>query len=85
MTGHPATRHRGDDAAAASFILGMTGLLVFNLLLGPCAVTLASLSLTRRTHRPLLATLGLILGLTDLLVLATIGSLDHTLSWHINL
>ncbi|OKI01289.1 hypothetical protein A6A06_21080 [Streptomyces sp. CB02923] len=83
MTVDPSTRHRGDDAAAASFILGMTGLLVFNLLLGPWAITLASLSLTRHTHRPLLAALGLALGLTDLLVLAAIGSMDHTLSWHI--
>ncbi|MFD7665856.1 DUF4190 domain-containing protein [Streptomyces sp. NPDC059788] len=76
------TEPRGDDEAAASFILGMTGLLVFNILLGPFAIALAALSLTRRTHRPLLASLGLALGLTDLLVLAVIGSVDHTLSWH---
>ncbi|MFH8345534.1 DUF4190 domain-containing protein [Streptomyces sp. NPDC018045] len=83
MTGRTAGGHRGGDEAAASFIMGMTGLLVFNLLLGPCAVVLASVALARRTRRSLLAGLGLGLGLADLVVLAAFKAMDHTLSWHI--
>ncbi|WP_051943950.1 hypothetical protein [Streptacidiphilus rugosus] len=71
-----------DQMAVASFVLGLLGLLVFNLVLGPCAVVLAVLALVRRTGRPVRAGLGLALGVADLAVLASsvlIGG--HGLFW----
>jgi hypothetical protein len=75
---------RGRDAdgmAVASFVLGLLGLLVANLFLGPTAVALALLALSRGTARRGRALLGLGLGVADLVVLAAIVLSDHTLSW----
>jgi hypothetical protein len=79
-----AQRQRAYDAdqmAVASFILGLLGLLVFNLVLGPCAIALALLSLRRRTGRPVRAGLGLALGVADLLVLAASVLTSHGAFW----
>ncbi|MBT2384667.1 DUF4190 domain-containing protein [Streptomyces sp. ISL-11] len=70
-----------DTMAVWAFILGLVGLLIFNLVLGPIALTLATLALTRRTTRRGRAVLGLALGAADLIVLATLMTADHTLSW----
>ncbi|MFE5190699.1 DUF4190 domain-containing protein [Streptomyces sp. NPDC056628] len=80
----PRTRTRTRDAdgmAVASFILGLLGLLVFNVFLGPTAVVLAAASLWRGTARKGRAYLGMGLGVADLLVLLLVMQMDDTLSW----
>ncbi|NJP79728.1 DUF4190 domain-containing protein [Streptomyces sp. AA8] len=67
--------------AVASFVLGLVGLLIFNIVLGPLALALAGLALLRGTNRPGRAALGLTLGAADLIVLAALATTDHTLSW----
>ncbi|MEU0387012.1 DUF4190 domain-containing protein [Streptomyces chartreusis] len=81
----PATRRTGirdtDGMAVASFILGLLGLLVLNVFLGPIAIVLASVALWRGTQRRGRALLGLGLGVADLLVLAVLVQADSTISW----
>lgn len=78
----PAPRGRdADGMAVASFVLGLLGLLVANLFLGPASVALALLALARGTNRRGRAILGLALGVADLVVLAVLVLGDHTLSW----
>ncbi|MET8817763.1 DUF4190 domain-containing protein [Streptomyces rochei] len=81
----PAGRRTGirdtDGMAVASFVLGLLGLLVLNVVLGPIAIVLASLALWRGTARRGRALLGLGLGVTDLVVLAAFMSADNTMSW----
>ncbi|MFF9621249.1 DUF4190 domain-containing protein [Streptomyces griseosporeus] len=81
----PATRRTGirdtDGMAVASFILGLLGLLVLNLFLGPIAIVLASIALWRGTERRGRALLGLGLGIADLAVLLAFMQVDHTVSW----
>ncbi|MEV6736919.1 DUF4190 domain-containing protein [Streptomyces sp. NPDC051104] len=67
--------------AVASFILGLLGLLVLNLVLGPIAIALAAVALWRGTARRGRALLGLGLGVVDLVLLVTFMQLDHTVSW----
>jgi threonine/homoserine/homoserine lactone efflux protein len=74
-------RRDADGMAVASFVLGLLGLLVLNLLLGPLAIVLASVALRRGTGRPARAALGLTLGVADLIVLVTFMQADHTVSW----
>jgi hypothetical protein len=71
-----------DQMAVASFILGLLGLLVFNLVLGPCAIVLAAIALIRRTRRPIRAGLGIALGFADLAVLAMTVMASHGTIWH---
>ncbi|GGX76854.1 DUF4190 domain-containing protein [Streptomyces minutiscleroticus] len=73
--------HDADGMAVASFVLGLLGLLVLNVFLGPVAVVLASVALRRGTARRGRALLGLGLGVADLLVLAAFMAMDGTLSW----
>lgn len=85
-TAAPARRDGARDAdgmAVASFILGLLGLLVLNVFLGPIAITLAAVALWRGTGRRGRALLGLGLGLADLAVLVTVMQLDHTVSWSV--
>ncbi|MBD0421054.1 DUF4190 domain-containing protein [Streptomyces sp. NPDC052309] len=81
----PAARRTGirdtDGMAVASFVLGLLGLLVLNVFLGPVAIALAGIALVRGTTRRGRALLGLGLGVADLLVLAAFMSADNTLSW----
>ncbi|OEJ24901.1 DUF4190 domain-containing protein [Streptomyces agglomeratus] len=70
-----------DGMAVASFVLGLLGLLVLNIFLGPIAIVLASLALWRGTERRGRALLGLGLGVADLVVLAVLASADNTVSW----
>ncbi len=87
----PATRPAGngtrtrtrdaDGMAVASFILGLLGLLVLNVFLGPIAIALAGVALWRGTARRGRAYLGLGLGVADLLVLVAFMQVDNTVSW----
>ncbi|MGW0770889.1 DUF4190 domain-containing protein [Streptomyces sp. NPDC002676] len=70
-----------DGMAVASFILGLLGLLVLNLFLGPIAIVLAVVSLWRGTARRGRAWLGLTLGVADLAVLAIAMQMSNTVSW----
>ncbi|SED80125.1 hypothetical protein SAMN05216532_5764 [Streptomyces sp. 2231.1] len=83
-TGRTDTRPRTRDAdgmAVASFILGLLGLLVLNVFLGPVAIALAVVALWRGTSRSGRAYLGLALGIADLAVLLTAMQISHTVSW----
>ncbi|MFJ7409254.1 hypothetical protein ACIQWZ_00425 [Streptomyces sp. NPDC098077] len=71
-----------DGLAVASFVLGLVGLLVLNLLLGPTAIVMALLALARRTRRPGRALLGLALGIADLVVLAVLVTGNGTVTWN---
>lgn len=77
----PVGRRDTDGMAVASFVLGLLGLLVLNIVLGPVAIALACVALWRGTARRGRALLGLGLGVADLVVLATLVSLDGTVSW----
>ncbi|POX52346.1 DUF4190 domain-containing protein [Streptomyces sp. Ru71] len=81
----PAARRTGsrdtDGMAVASFVLGLLGLLVLNLFLGPIAIALAAIALWRGTTRPGRAYLGLTLGVADLVVLLAFMQADHSVSW----
>ncbi|MFD8573639.1 hypothetical protein [Streptomyces sp. NPDC059639] len=79
----PVGRRDTDGMAVASFVLGLVGLLVLNVFLGPVAIVLASLSLWRGTARRGRALLGLGLGVADLVVLGALVAADGTFSWSI--
>ncbi|TVL94471.1 DUF4190 domain-containing protein [Streptomyces sp. SAJ15] len=68
--------------AVASFVLGLIGLLLFNLVFGPCAIVLAGLALARGTGRRGRALLGLTLGIADLVVLAVLVTVNDAVFWH---
>ncbi|MFJ1971700.1 DUF4190 domain-containing protein [Streptomyces sp. NPDC087903] len=70
-----------DGMAVASFVLGLLGLLVLNVFLGPMAIALAGVALWRGTARRGRAYLGLGLGVADLLVLAAFMQTDGSISW----
>ncbi|MEU6381587.1 DUF4190 domain-containing protein [Streptomyces sp. NPDC046909] len=80
----PATRAAVRDAdgmAVAAFILGLVGLLVLNVFLGPIAIALAVVALWRGTARRGRAFLGLGLGIADLVVLVAFMQMDSSVSW----
>ncbi|MGW7086521.1 DUF4190 domain-containing protein [Streptomyces sp. NPDC054871] len=77
----PTGRRDTDGMAVASFVLGLLGLLVLNIFLGPIAIVLASMALLRGTGRKGRAMLGLGLGVADLVVLGVLMSMDNTVSW----
>jgi hypothetical protein len=80
--GSQATPTRdADGMAVASFLLGLPGLLVLNFVLGPAAVVLALVALTRGTRRRGRAYLGLALGVADLLILVGLTIADHGVIW----
>lgn len=76
-----ASRRDADGMAVAAFVLGLVGLLVMNIVLGPIAVVLAALALWRGTARRGRALLGLALGLVDLAVLAVLVTMNGTIVW----
>ncbi len=76
----PAAGREADGLAVASFVLGLVGLLVFNIVLGPMAIVMALLALTRRTRRRGRAFLGLALGVADLVVLAALVTANGTVA-----
>ncbi|MFJ5806018.1 MULTISPECIES: hypothetical protein [unclassified Streptomyces] len=82
-TGRTGTTREADDMAVVSFLSGLVGLLVMNLVLGPIAIVLAGLALYRGTSRPGRARLGLVLGVADLAILAYLINADGTWSWSV--
>ncbi|MER6598399.1 hypothetical protein ACWDBC_06915 [Streptomyces parvus] len=78
-----AAGREADGLAVGSFVLGLVGLLVFNIVLGPMAIVMALLALTRRTRRRGRAFLGLALGVADLVVLAALVTANGTVAWSI--
>jgi hypothetical protein len=77
----PDVRRDADGMAVAAFVLGLVGLLVMNIVLGPIAVVLAGISLWRGTARRGRALLGLALGIADLAVLAVLVTANGTVVW----
>ncbi|NUS13803.1 MAG: DUF4190 domain-containing protein [Streptomyces sp.] len=67
--------------AVASFLLGLPGLLVMNLVLGPAAVVLALVALSRGTRRRGRALLGLALGVAGVAVQAVLVAAGHGVLW----
>lgn len=82
-TGTPAasSTRDADGMAVASFLLGLPGLLVLNLVLGPAAIVLAAVALSRGTRRRARALLGMALGLADLVLMITLTVTDHGVIW----
>ncbi|MEV7641278.1 DUF4190 domain-containing protein [Streptomyces rubiginosohelvolus] len=78
-----AVGREADGLAVASFVLGLVGLLVFNIVLGPMAIVMALLALARHTRRRGRAFLGLALGIADLAVLAVLVTANGTVAWSI--
>ncbi|SCE55035.1 MULTISPECIES: DUF4190 domain-containing protein [unclassified Streptomyces] len=79
----PSRSTRDADAlAVASFVLGLVGLLVMNVLLGPAAIVMAVLALVRSTSRRGRALLGLALGIADLVVLAFLVAGNGVVAWN---
>jgi hypothetical protein len=74
-------RRDTEGMAVASFVLGLVGLLVLNLVLGPIAIALAVVALRRDTPRRFRALLGLGLGIADIVVLAVLTAVHGTASW----
>jgi hypothetical protein len=72
-----------DDMAVASFVMGLVGLLVFNIVLGPCALVLGGMALTRGTTRRGRALLGTTLGVADLIVLVSLVTANGTVTWNL--
>ncbi|MFF7988392.1 DUF4190 domain-containing protein [Kitasatospora xanthocidica] len=73
----PKETAEADNLAVASFLLGLPGLLLFNIVLGPIAITLATLALARGTSRRGRAVLGLVLGIASLAILAFTTATSH--------
>lgn len=76
-------RRDTEGMAVASFVLGLVGLLVLNLILGPIAIVLAVIALRRDTPRRFRALLGLGLGIADLVLLAVLMASHGTASWSV--
>ncbi|MFE1148613.1 DUF4190 domain-containing protein [Streptomyces albidoflavus] len=84
LTAPPAAetgRRDAEGMAVASFVTGLAGLLVLNLILGPTAIVLAVLALRRGTPRRFRAWLGLGLGIADLVVLGVLTLVQGTTPW----
>ncbi|MEU6734926.1 DUF4190 domain-containing protein [Streptomyces physcomitrii] len=84
LTGEPTRRTgRADTSgmAVASFVLGLVGLLVLNLVLGPIAIALAVIALRRNTPRRFRAWLGLGLGIADLVIIGVLLAVNGTAGW----
>jgi hypothetical protein len=67
--------------AVASFLLGLPGLLILNLVLGPVAIVLALVAISRGTKRRGRALLGFALGVADLLIVLALTIANHGVIW----
>lgn len=82
----PNARTKPIPFAAVSFVSGLVGLLVANLVLGPLAIVLGAIGLRAEKDRRVRATLGILLGVADIAVflfLAAHSSAHHgSLNWN---
>jgi hypothetical protein len=76
-----ATRSDTDGTAVASFILGLLGTFVFNIVFGPLALVLGAAALIRGTRRRGRALLGMLLGAADLVILAALIATHQGVTW----
>jgi hypothetical protein len=71
--------------AAVSFVSGLVGLLVANLLLGPLAIVLGLIGLRADSNRRVRALLGILLGVADIVVFVLLaahaGGHHGSISW----
>ena len=71
--------------AAVSFVSGLVGLLVANLVLGPLAIILGLIGLRADSNRRVRAALGILLGVADIVVFVLLaahaGAHHGSLSW----
>ncbi|MFI1167418.1 DUF4190 domain-containing protein [Streptomyces sp. NPDC020801] len=74
-------RRDTEGMAVASFVPGLVGLVVLNLVLGPVAITLALIAVRRDTSRPFRARLGLALGIADLVIPAVLPAVGYGATW----
>ncbi|MER5784042.1 hypothetical protein ABT104_20355 [Streptomyces mobaraensis] len=81
----PAERRRrnADFMAVTSFVTGLLGLLIANLVFGPCAIALGAVALARGTVRRFRARLGMVLGTAGLVLYVVLSVADGTPSWHL--
>jgi len=81
-----ASTDRRVRLAAVSFVSGLVGLLVANLLLGPLAIVLGLTALRKEPDRRGRAMLGVVLGVADIalfiLLAARAGAHHGSLSWN---
>lgn len=72
--------------AAVSFVSGLVGLLVANLVLGPIAIVLGAIGLRRDKDRRVRAVLGILLGIADIAVFLYLaghsGAHHGSLTWN---
>lgn len=82
-TGTKAARSTrdADGMAVASFLLGLPGLLVLNFVLGPAAMVLAVVAISRGTARRGRALLGFALGVADLVIMIALTVANHGVIW----
>ena len=84
-SGRPGAEVKAIPFAAVSFVSGLVGLLVANLLLGPLAIILGLVGLRADSNRRFRATLGIVLGIADIavfvLLAAHAGAHHGSLSW----
>jgi hypothetical protein len=84
-SGRLDARAKAVPVAAVSFVSGLVGLLVANLILGPLAVVLGLIGLRVDSGRRGRAVLGIVLGIADIavfvLLAAHAGSHHGSLSW----
>ncbi|WP_171169205.1 DUF4190 domain-containing protein [Streptomyces sp. I05A-00742] len=67
--------------AVTSFVTGLLGLLIANVVFGPCAIALGAAALARGTTRRFRAWLGMTLGVVGLVVFVVLSVAEGTPSW----
>ena len=85
-SGTPGTGTKPIPFAAVSFVSGLVGLLVANLVLGPLAIVLGAIGLRADKNRRVRAVLGILLGVADIAVFlflaAHSGAHHGSVSWN---
>lgn len=81
MSTAPTRNPDADGTAVASFIIGLLGTVVLNIVLGPLALGLGVAALVRGTGRRGRAALGMLLGVLDVALLAVLIGTHHAISW----
>ncbi|MGK5637476.1 DUF4190 domain-containing protein [Streptomyces sp. URMC 126] len=76
-------RRNADFMAVTSFVTGLLGLLIANIVFGPCAIALGATALARGTVRRFRARLGMVLGVLGLVLYFVLSVADGTPSWHL--